>query len=220
MVEPPTDSATNGVSRIRLVGGNLAIDFVNTRTGPPVGATDDDVLVDYDSLLRWSTYAGELTETETGMLSALSHAHPTASREVFARALRTRGTLDGILRAVSLGREPDAAAMRRLAALESDALANATLEPGLAFARSWSWTWRNLDTFERPLWPVVHAAVELLTLGDPRRIKGCSGCRFLFYDESKNSSRRWCSMDDCGKSEKMRRYVAARRARPSEQRPA
>ncbi|WP_372443637.1 CGNR zinc finger domain-containing protein [Nucisporomicrobium flavum] len=64
-----------------------------------------------------------------------------------------------------------------------------------------------------PLRPVVHAAVQLLTTGALDRIKRCGGCRFLFSDESKNRSRRWCSMDDCGTAEKSRRYVAVRRAR-------
>ncbi|WP_431899638.1 CGNR zinc finger domain-containing protein [Micromonospora chalcea] len=35
----------------------------------------------------------------------------------------------------------------------------------------------------------------------------------LFIDESKNRSRRWCSMDDCGTAEKIRRYVEVRRIR-------
>jgi predicted RNA-binding Zn ribbon-like protein len=35
----------------------------------------------------------------------------------------------------------------------------------------------------------------------------------LFLDRSKNGSRRWCSMDDCGTDLKKRRYVATRAAR-------
>jgi predicted RNA-binding Zn ribbon-like protein len=58
---------------------------------------------------------------------------------------------------------------------------------------------------------VVHAAVQLLTTGALDRVKGCGGCRFLFYGEGKNRSRRWCGMDDCGTTEEVRRYVGARR---------
>jgi predicted RNA-binding Zn ribbon-like protein len=57
---------------------------------------------------------------------------------------------------------------------------------------------------------VVHAAVELLTAGRLDRVKGCGTCRFLFLDESRNRSRRWCSMEDCGTAEKIRRYVTRR----------
>ena len=68
----------------------------------------------------------------------------------------------------------------------------------------------------RPLRPVAHAAVQLLTAGELDRIKVCGGCRFLFIDESKNRSRRWCSMDDCGtdgEGAALRRRTAAARAR-------
>jgi CGNR zinc finger len=62
-----------------------------------------------------------------------------------------------------------------------------------------------------PLWPLAHAAVELLTEGPLDLLKVCSGCRWLFLDQSKNRSRRWCSMEVCGTSAKKRRYVERRR---------
>jgi predicted RNA-binding Zn ribbon-like protein len=59
------------------------------------------------------------------------------------------------------------------------------------------------------------AAVDLLREGSTDRIKVCPSCGFVFLDLTKNRSRRWCSMEDCGEQEKMRRYVAKRaRARP------
>jgi len=60
--------------------------------------------------------------------------------------------------------------------------------------------------------PVVHAAVELLTSGPLDRVKACAGCHWLFVDESKNRSRRWCTMEVCGTNEKVRRYLARRAA--------
>jgi predicted RNA-binding Zn ribbon-like protein len=35
----------------------------------------------------------------------------------------------------------------------------------------------------------------------------------LFLDHSKNGRRRWCSMEDCGTHEKIRRYVTRRAER-------
>ena len=43
------------------------------------------------------------------------------------------------------------------------------------------------------------------------RVKQCANCNWLFVDRSRNGSRRWCSMDECGVHVKMRRYRAARR---------
>ena len=52
---------------MRLVGGDLALDFVNTRSGPPVGRPDDDVLVGYAELvvlgcLRGRPHGGRIRE--------------------------------------------------------------------------------------------------------------------------------------------------------------
>ncbi|MEO8688757.1 MAG: CGNR zinc finger domain-containing protein [Solirubrobacteraceae bacterium] len=56
------------------------------------------------------------------------------------------------------------------------------------------------------------AAVDLLR--DPERlarVKRCAQCTWLFLDRSRNGSRRWCSMGECGAQVKPRRYRAARR---------
>lgn len=199
----------NDVTRVRLVGGNLALDFINTRTGPPVGPPDDDVLTGYLELVAWGVYAGDITEAEAAVLRRLARNDPDGADTAFARSLRTRDYLDGLFRALAAGRSPSPAVLAGLRDDEADALGHAQLELGSTFA----WTWRDDHTLARPLRPVVHAAVQLLTAGALDRIKECGGCRFIFNDESKNRSRRWCSMDDCGTAEKIRRYVAARRTR-------
>jgi predicted RNA-binding Zn ribbon-like protein len=196
------------VTRMRLVGGDLALDFVNTRAGPP-GAPDDDVLTGYPELVTWGVYAGALTEAEAAALRRLSRQDPDGAHVAFGRSLRTRDYLDEVFRALAADRSPSTSVLARLRDDEADALGHARLDRGSTFA----WTWRADRTLVRPLRPVVHAAVQLLTTGPLDRIKGCGGCSFLFKDESRNSSRRWCSMDDCGTAEKIRRYVAARRTR-------
>ncbi|PZG16544.1 hypothetical protein C1I95_17275 [Micromonospora craterilacus] len=197
------------VTRMRLVGGNLALDFINTRAGPPVGSPDDDVLTGYPDLIAWGGYAGALTEAEAAALRRLAHDDPRGAHAAFARSLRTRTYLDEIFRALAADRSPSTSALAQLRDDEADGLRHARLDRGRTFV----WTWRDDHTLDRPLRPVVHAAAQLLTTGQLNRIKGCGGCRFLFNDESKNRSRRWCSMDDCGTTEKIRRYVAARRTR-------
>ena len=56
---------------------------------------------------------------------------------------------------------------------------------------------------------IARDAGALLT-GDLRRVKRCPShdCLWLFHDDSKNLSRRWCAMDDCGTLAKVRRYRA------------
>ncbi|MGH2700601.1 MAG: CGNR zinc finger domain-containing protein, partial [Actinomycetota bacterium] len=62
------------------------------------------------------------------------------------------------------------------------------------------------------LWPVVQAAIELLTSDALQRVKRCGRCSWLFLDATKNRSRRWCSMEGCGTNEKSQRFVERRRA--------
>jgi predicted RNA-binding Zn ribbon-like protein len=44
--------------------------------------------------------------------------------------------------------------------------------------------------------------------GSWRRMKICPAddCRWVYYDASRNSSRRWCSMKVCGNRNKTRSY--------------
>jgi predicted RNA-binding Zn ribbon-like protein len=91
-----------------------------------------------------------------------------------------------------------------------DAVAHARLTPGeAAFGLSWAAS----DDLDAMLRPIAMAALDLLTGPDLGRVKRCAGCPWLFVDRSKNASRRWCAMDDCGRHEKIRRYVSRRAAR-------
>ena len=197
---------------MRLVGGDLALDFINTRSGPPFGPAVDDVLTGYAELVAWSVYSGALDEREAGRATRLARKDPAAAAEVFAHALRLRDDLDAIFRALATARPPGRDALSRLRDDEADALAHARLERRDSF----EWSWHDDRTLGRVIRPVAHAATQLLIGEGLDRIKVCGGCRFIFADESKNRSRRWCSMEDCGTAEKMRRYVAARRLRTSD----
>jgi predicted RNA-binding Zn ribbon-like protein len=46
------------------------------------------------------------------------------------------------------------------------------------------------------------------------RLKGCRNCHWVFYDESKNRSAAWCSMELCGNRLKTERYRRRRSAAP------
>lgn len=62
---------------------------------------------------------------------------------------------------------------------------------------------------------LVRQAEDLLVHEDLSRLKRCEGdgCPILFVDESKNQSRRWCSMEHCGMLLKSKRYYDAHRRR-------
>jgi predicted RNA-binding Zn ribbon-like protein len=55
---------------------------------------------------------------------------------------------------------------------------------------------------------VLASTQILVRAGVWNRLKVCpdDGCSWAFYDESRNRSRRWCSMDVCGNRHKVRAY--------------
>jgi predicted RNA-binding Zn ribbon-like protein len=87
-------------------------------------------------------------------------------------------------------------------------------------AYSWGWD-RSEDQgktpLDSPLWPVAKSAAQLLTSEKLGRVKLCAGegCGWIFLDESRNSSRRWCDSRDCGNRERVRRHLARKRASDS-----
>ncbi len=72
----------------------------------------------------------------------------------------------------------------------------------------YEWKWDDEPMLERILWPIVESAAELLTSPDLKKVRECeaSDCYWLFLDNSRNRSRRWCTMSACGNREKARRH--------------
>jgi predicted RNA-binding Zn ribbon-like protein len=51
----------------------------------------------------------------------------------------------------------------------------------------------------------------MLREGQFERVRQCPECGFLFFDRSKNNSRRWCDMATCGNRAKLRNFCERRR---------
>ena len=68
-------------------------------------------------------------------------------------------------------------------------------------------TVRNLDGV---LAEIALSFAETIAHGDPARIKICenSDCNWIFYDRSRNRTRRWCEDSGCGNLMKVRRFRA------------
>jgi predicted RNA-binding Zn ribbon-like protein len=198
-----TPVARSPLTDLRIVGGNLALDFVNTRGGPRHGPADSEWLSSYEDFAAWSGRAG-LADPSAPPGETAPRATLLAA---FARVQACRDDMYEIFLALADASAPPEAALRRIQLAYVEALAHGQLTHG---TQGCAWTWDPGSGPLAPLWPVVAAAVELLTHGPTDRIKSCHACRFMFIDQSKNSSRRWCSMDDCGKAAKITRYLQHR----------
>ena len=195
------------VETLDLVGGDPAVDFVNTLGGPIDGPWDDEWLTGYVDLVAWSRRAGLLAEQATATL--LGRASPRgAARKAHRDAIALRAALYEVLAAVARGDAPPLPALTAVAAAHREALAHARLR---AADGRLDWTWDDAD-LRLPLWLLAAAAVDLLRSERVSRLKQCGHCRWLFLDASKNSSRRWCSMAQCGTHAKVRRMRQRRDA--------
>jgi predicted RNA-binding Zn ribbon-like protein len=205
---------TNRATELRIVGGNLALDLANTLEGRDTPET----LVDYTELAAWAALVGAVDDAER--LTAIAGEQPAAANRALDDVRRLRTAIDNVFRPLAAGGRDDAVrasdglvapppdALAELVAFAAEAAAHARLLPhDGGFELAW-----DGDDLRRPLWPIATAAVDLLRAGPLDRLKTCANCPWLFIDRSRNRSRRWCAMDECGVHLKMRAY-RARQAR-------
>ena len=69
---------------------------------------------------------------------------------------------------------------------------------------------------------LVVSCLELMARGDPRRLKVCANeaCTWMFYDDSPNRSRRFCTPLICGNLVHVRRFRGARRLAAGRRKPS
>ena len=196
-----------------LEGGHLALDFVNTigglRNEPP--SPDDELFETYDDLLDWSVRLDVISEADARRLRRAAARDEKGARRALRRARELRELIYATFRPIADGAEPPAELLDKLRDADRDALADAQLAPDDGRPRAMRWTWPPPRDLADPLRPIAHAAVELLTNGPLEHVKICGNCRWLFLDQSRNHSRRWCSMNECGTQMKQRRFVERRR---------
>ncbi|MGH2832972.1 MAG: CGNR zinc finger domain-containing protein [Solirubrobacteraceae bacterium] len=195
------------MTALALVGGDPALDFVNTVTGR---LTDRPVefMGDFDSLMAWSVHAGVLSEAErtlaAGCAGAAAHVHE--------RALALREALFEIFsaRADRLQLPLDA-----LALLDSELAHAGRAWRLVGDGRSARWRWPAEDP-ALVLARVAVAAGELLTDQPGALVRRCAGaehgCAWLFLDASRGGNRRWCSMASCGNRAKARSHYRRTRS--------
>jgi predicted RNA-binding Zn ribbon-like protein len=202
--------ATNAAT-VGLLGGELCLDFANT-VEPRHTDNRRDYLTGYPDLVRWAEHAGALNEEEARRLLRVAEAHPLEAASTFERAVVLRETIYRVFSAVAYGEPPGASDLEALSAAHLEALAHYRI---VRTAGGFAWKLAEGDVLGRPVWQVSLSATTLLTGGELDRVKACpsaeSGCGWVFYDTSKNKSRRWCSMEGCGSRAKMRRMYARRR---------
>lgn len=200
----------------KLIGGRLCLDFANT-VGWHAGDHPSESLNSYADLVQWSRQAGVLVDDQARQLLQDAEKSPAAGLEVFERAIALREAMYRVFSAVAAGRAVEWPDLEMVNSELGEAMAHIRIIPS---GDGFTWDWeRDTAALDRMLWPVVRSAGELLTSGELGRVRECAGhtCGWLFVDLSRNRSRRWCDMEDCGNRAKANRhYQRTRRAKATE----
>ena len=194
-----------------FVGGDAALDFINTVTGRD--AEPRDWLDSYDRLLEWAGRAGLLRKDAIRALARQAESNPAAARKALARAKALREALFILMSALAAGRAPPKASLALLhahwiegAKAHELRFVQGAISPELAVEHS------DLDLIGAV---VAYRLVENVLPSPAERLRICQGpsCSWLFIDRSKAGRRRWCDMAVCGNAAKSRRFYAKERAR-------
>jgi len=207
--------------KFKTIGGHPCLDFVNTVSGrvPTRDAKDiagytiiRDKFLKYIDLLSWAQKVKLISDEEIEMLRKLAEKDERSADAVLVRAVRLREALYRIVKSIVEDRDPGG---------DDLGLLNEELRIGRQhehldhrdkrFELRVEEVESSLDSL---LWLVSRSAADLLRSERLERVRQCPGdeCWWLFLDESRNHTRQWCDMRECGNRAKVRRFRADKRA--------
>ncbi|MCA8090995.1 ABATE domain-containing protein [Burkholderia anthina] len=182
----------------------LSIDFANTLYWRGADAPTE-TFGTLDDLFAWCR---EQARVPAGLADACRAEEKERDDEpaTLARALALREALYRLFHAQAERREPQADDLALLGGFLAEAA------PRVALTRldgGYAWrVGRAGATLAGVLSPVLWSAIDLLGGARLAKVKRCANdaCQWLFIDDSKNGSRRWCSMSSCGNRAKAYRH--------------
>jgi predicted RNA-binding Zn ribbon-like protein len=195
----------------RTKTGWLCLDFANT-VGWHASESPEESLNKYADLIEWSADRGIVSGDAKDVLLRKSEEKPIEAQAVLERAREIREDIYRILSDIAHGRPIKITDLRGFNKALPSMLSHSRLAP---YERGLRWDWdSHSDKLDSVIWPVVKSAVDLMTSEAIKRVGQCAdeqGCGWLFWDSSRNRSRRWCDMSDCGNRAKVRRFYAKSR---------
>lgn len=195
-------------SELNLESGRLCLEFANTADWH-ARAEPVETLHEYGDLIAWAERVGLVSRDEARALAREAGRDPQQADHVLAWGIELREAIYRVLVAASRGETPEPVDVEILNNGVARASARAHLMPD---GESYTWVWSGEGTeLESLLWPVVRSTAAVLTSSDLLRVGQCAddrGCGWLFFDTSRNRSRRWCDMRGCGNRAKARRHYS------------
>jgi len=190
----------------RAANPQLCVDFVDTVDWRNDAARIDEQLKSFDDLVKWAQQHEVVSDAIARRLQRSAREHPRVAGQVLDRSLSLRDAIYRVLSNTAAEQPVPSQYLDRIT--EECALFAAQLRlrrTGGTF--NWEWS-GEADALDRLLWPVLQSTVELLTSPLLSRIRECEGpgCGWIILDNTKNRSKRWCSMETCGNRAKVKRF--------------
>lgn len=190
---------------VPAASAGLCLDFANTLcwrgSDPP-----REALRSLDDLLAWCGSAGVQASPGIDRLGSWWSVHPRPARAAFAEAVALREAIYRIFSVAASSGEPAGVDLDQL----NHALAAAPARTRLGRSGG-EFAWQveqAAPSAAALLAPVLWSAGDLLTQPALQRVRQCANdkCLWLFLDDSKSGTRRWCSMSVCGNRAKAHRH--------------
>jgi predicted RNA-binding Zn ribbon-like protein len=191
------------IDNLRLDGGVLCLDFVNTIPDRFDGSNRDHIQTLHD-LIYWARKAKVIDGAGSTSLEKAASANERKAKEFLTEAIQLRSLIYSLFQPVSQQqklRSPDLEQFNKLVSKYFPFLQLAAERDG--FAEQWSFESNHFYSITAP---IVKSAYDLLLSDKLGRVKQCPNCGWLFLDATKNGKRRWCSMQDCGNAVKALEY--------------
>jgi predicted RNA-binding Zn ribbon-like protein len=192
----------------RTKTGWLCLDFTNTvewhASNSPV-----ETLNTYADLVEWSANMGVISGDGKVMFVRKSKEKPIEAEAALQKAREIRENIYQIFSDTAHGNPIKISDLKGFNKALASILSHSRLAPYEGGLR-WDWD-SHSDKLDSVIWPVVRSAADLMTSEATRRVGECAddrGCGWLFWDSSRNRSRRWCDMSGCGNRAKVRRFYA------------
>ncbi len=204
--------------RFDLIAGNVCLDFVNTLDDRHVkdpAIKPKELLKTYVDLLHFGEDTGLLDSVQTDRLRRRMELDPRGAQEVLEWARELREAIHDVFWALMNKRPVPPAALGKVnvdaqGAASHISLVQVARGPGKG---GFEWKYDDISAFDSVLWPLAHAAAELLASDELAYVRACSSkdCQWFFLDTSKNHQRRWCDMTRCGNRAKFQRFYARKK---------
>ncbi len=182
-------------SKFFFIGNSLSLDFINTLVVE--NQQNVDRLADFDDVADWLHQAGVISADDKADLIGKWHGTP-AGVSALKEVRQFRAVLRGMMEGLAAGKQLEASAIEEINCV----LRHRTGFEHLHFEEG-QVKLKSCYSFDQPvhlLVPIARSTARFLSQENLSLIKKCQNpkCILLFYDSSKNQTRRWCSMKICG----------------------